>query len=124
MTDVVDGTSNTLLSSEIILVRDAGTVLDLRGRYYNTWQGNVLFSTLNSPNTTVGDRSSYCIHTPKAPCQALGTTSMVQYARSYHAGGVNVGLADGSVRFITDGIDITIYRGLGTRADGEVIGSY
>jgi prepilin-type N-terminal cleavage/methylation domain-containing protein/prepilin-type processing-associated H-X9-DG protein len=123
ITEVSDGTSNTLLSGEIILSPDT-TTHDLRGRYWNTWQGNVLFSTLNPPNTTVGDRSLYCNPLPKAPCQALGTTNTVQYLRSYHSGGVNVGLADGSVRFLSDFIDVTLYQNLGTRAGGEVIGAY
>jgi hypothetical protein len=30
-------------------------------------------------------------------------------------------MADGSVRFIKDSINVTTYRGLGTRAGGEVI---
>jgi prepilin-type N-terminal cleavage/methylation domain-containing protein/prepilin-type processing-associated H-X9-DG protein len=48
-------------------------------------------------------------------------------ARSYHAGGIaNVLLADGSVRAINSVIDSDVWRGLGTRAGGEmtVSGSY
>src|SRR5262249_31696993 len=75
--EVQDGISNTLMGSEIIVVPDTN-VHDLRGRYFNSWQGNVLFSTLYPPNTTVGDRSSYCIAHPKAPCQALTATNVVQ----------------------------------------------
>jgi prepilin-type processing-associated H-X9-DG protein len=40
---------------------------------------------------------------------------------SRHPGGVNLLLADGSVRFTKDTIDRTIWRGLGTIAGGEVI---
>jgi len=39
-------------------------------------------------------------------------------ARSYQNGGVNVGFCDGSVRFITDGIDPNTWRAMGSRADG------
>ncbi len=39
-------------------------------------------------------------------------------ARSYHPGGVNIALADGSVRFISDGIQFSTWRALGTRAGG------
>jgi prepilin-type N-terminal cleavage/methylation domain-containing protein/prepilin-type processing-associated H-X9-DG protein len=123
ITDVTDGTSNTLMGSEIILVTDT-TVHDLRGRYYNTWQGNVLFSTLYPPNTLVGDRSNYCIAIPKAPCQSLTASNVVQSARSYHSGGVNALLADASVRFISDNVDVLTYQNLGTRAGGEVAGTY
>jgi len=38
---------------------------------------------------------------------------------SNHTGGMNVGLCDGSVRFITETIDRTILRALGTKAGGE-----
>jgi prepilin-type processing-associated H-X9-DG protein len=41
-----------------------------------------------------------------------------------HAGGVNVGMADGSVRFIRDStLSIQTWRALGTRAGGEVLSS-
>ena len=43
---------------------------------------------------------------------------------SSHSGGINVGLADGSVRFITDNIDFTTYRRLCTRDDGQPIENY
>jgi prepilin-type N-terminal cleavage/methylation domain-containing protein/prepilin-type processing-associated H-X9-DG protein len=40
-------------------------------------------------------------------------------ARSYHPGGVNIALADGSVRFISDQIQMSTWKALGTRAGGE-----
>jgi len=42
-------------------------------------------------------------------------------ARSYHSGGVNVGQADGSVRFVKDSVSLDTWRALGTRAAGEII---
>lgn len=45
-------------------------------------------------------------------------------ARSMHAGGVNVALCDGSVRFAADSIDVGIWRALFTRARGEVISDF
>jgi prepilin-type N-terminal cleavage/methylation domain-containing protein/prepilin-type processing-associated H-X9-DG protein len=42
-------------------------------------------------------------------------------ANSRHPGGVNVGLADGSVRFVKDTVNITAWRALGTRNGGEII---
>lgn len=45
-------------------------------------------------------------------------------ARSYHSGGVNILLMDGSVRFVGNGLDLTIWRALFTRAGGEVVGPY
>ncbi|MDB5392231.1 MAG: hypothetical protein JWM11_7877 [Planctomycetaceae bacterium] len=47
-------------------------------------------------------------------------------ARSYHSGGiiVNVLLMDGSVRSISENISLIVWRGLGTRAGGEVLGDF
>jgi len=45
-------------------------------------------------------------------------------ARSRHPGGVNVTLVDGSVRFVGDSIDLSIWRSLSTRNGSEVIGDY
>jgi prepilin-type N-terminal cleavage/methylation domain-containing protein/prepilin-type processing-associated H-X9-DG protein len=42
-------------------------------------------------------------------------------ANSVHPGGVNVGMADGSVKFVKDSINIGTWRALGTRNGGEVI---
>ena len=44
-------------------------------------------------------------------------------ARSYHPGGVNTLLADGSVRFVKSTINGMTWRALGTVAGGEVISS-
>ncbi|MGH7170148.1 MAG: DUF1559 domain-containing protein [Gemmataceae bacterium] len=41
--------------------------------------------------------------------------------RSRHPGGVNFALADGSVHFIPDKIDLGVYRALATVAGGEVV---
>ncbi|HEX4591224.1 MAG TPA: DUF1559 domain-containing protein [Gemmataceae bacterium] len=45
-------------------------------------------------------------------------------ARSYHPGGVNAMLMDGSVRFVTDSIPQATWRALGTRNGGEVVGDF
>jgi hypothetical protein len=42
-------------------------------------------------------------------------------ARSYHPGGVNALVMDGSVRVFNNGIDLAVWRSLGTRAGGEVV---
>lgn len=42
-------------------------------------------------------------------------------ARSFHPGGVNATLGDGSVRFISDRVELDVWRALGTCAGGEVI---
>lgn len=45
-------------------------------------------------------------------------------ARSKHPGGVNVTLADGSVRFVSDTVDLITWRAVGTRNGGEAIGDF
>jgi prepilin-type N-terminal cleavage/methylation domain-containing protein len=45
-------------------------------------------------------------------------------ARSYHANLVNVFLMDGSVRSVSSSIDQAVWRALGTRNGGEVVGNY
>lgn len=44
-----------------------------------------------------------------------------EYAGSYHVGGAQFALGDGSVRFISQNINMTTYRALSTRAGAEVI---
>lgn len=43
---------------------------------------------------------------------------------SYHAGGAHFGLADGSVRFISESVDQPLYRALGSRNGGEVVAEF
>ncbi|MBL4883164.1 MAG: DUF1559 domain-containing protein [Planctomycetaceae bacterium] len=45
-------------------------------------------------------------------------------SRSYHTGIVNVCLLDGSVRSVSENIDITIWHAIGTRSGGEIIGHF
>lgn len=42
-------------------------------------------------------------------------------ASSRHHGGVNLALADGSVRFVLSDIELSVWRALGTRAGNEII---
>jgi prepilin-type N-terminal cleavage/methylation domain-containing protein/prepilin-type processing-associated H-X9-DG protein len=58
-----------------------------------------------------------------AACAGLPTYAAVT-ARSYHSGMVNIVLMDGSVRSANDSISLTIWRNLGARNDGNVIGDF
>jgi prepilin-type N-terminal cleavage/methylation domain-containing protein/prepilin-type processing-associated H-X9-DG protein len=54
-------------------------------------------------------------------CGSSAFNSMHIAASSYHTGGANAGLADGSVRFFRDSTALATWRAYGTRAGGEVI---
>jgi prepilin-type processing-associated H-X9-DG protein len=45
-------------------------------------------------------------------------------ASSGHNGGVNALLMDGSVRFVRDTINGQVWKGIGTRAGGEILPAY
>ena len=118
--DITDGTSNTAMASELILSPDTDSH-DIRGRYHNPAHGGVLFSTMYPPNNMIPDHFNWCADNPvkRAPCAYDGTEMYVS-VRSYHPGGVNLGLADGSVRFVADSVDQEVFRALGSR-DGEEV---
>lgn len=57
---------------------------------------------------------------PNAVCWRPGSWwTLVSPATSEHSGGVNVCMCDGSVRFVTDGVEPDIWTAAGTRAGAE-----
>jgi len=119
--DIRDGASNTAMTGELILSPDTDSH-DIRGRYYNPAHGGVLFSTRLPPNNMVPDQFRWCADNPvpRAPCIWMGENMFVS-VRSYHPSGVNMGMADGSVRFVADTVDPALYKALGSRVGGEVV---
>lgn len=53
-----------------------------------------------------------------------GLTYAVVTSRSYHPGGAQVLLTDGSARFVSETVELSVWRSLSTRAGGEVVGEY
>ena len=43
---------------------------------------------------------------------------------SYHIGGAQFGLADGSVHFIAENVDLVTYQAMGSRNEGEVVSEF
>jgi prepilin-type N-terminal cleavage/methylation domain-containing protein/prepilin-type processing-associated H-X9-DG protein len=145
--DITDGTSNTAAISEstigrgvapatgtppqdprlVILEVTGGTdptpadcdgmngtwAANRGGQWINGHFGNTLYNHYYPPNPTT-----------KWDCGNKSHNKALSTARSYHAGGVNVLLADGSVRFVANGIQINAWRALATRAGGDVANDY
>jgi prepilin-type N-terminal cleavage/methylation domain-containing protein/prepilin-type processing-associated H-X9-DG protein len=68
--------------------------------------------------------TSFYSHTKVPNDPTLDCTDLNSYhgaARSYHSGGVNVCFCDGSVRFISNNIDLATWQNLGSRSGGEVV---
>jgi prepilin-type N-terminal cleavage/methylation domain-containing protein/prepilin-type processing-associated H-X9-DG protein len=87
------------------------------------------FTTTFPPNTKVIFASGGVSYDVDFTSRREGKTATVptytaSTARSFHTGGVNVMLMDGSVRFVRDAITPAVWRGLGTRAGGEVPGEF
>jgi len=121
LTDISDGTSNTLLLSELI----QGQRADLRG--FGWWGPGGGFSTLNGPNSSIPDTPAQnCdANAPNPPCaNATSNAGINLSARSNHTQGVNVALSDGSIRFVSNSVFLGTWRSLGTSQGGEVLGDY
>ncbi|MFO0799154.1 MAG: DUF1559 domain-containing protein [Gemmataceae bacterium] len=144
--DILDGTSNTVAFSESILGNGQAVsgpptdtrfvVLEVAGgndptpadcdggngvwnprrneQWINGHFGNTLYNHYYTPNPR-----------GKWDCGNGSHNKGLAPARSFHTGGVNALLADGSVRFVTDSVDLlTTWRPLATRAGGEVVSGF
>ncbi|MFN3159061.1 MAG: DUF1559 domain-containing protein [Rubinisphaera brasiliensis] len=126
--DFVDGMSNTVLLSEL---RVYDSAKDLRGTWMNPGMGATIFSALNGPNSRVNDIIASCdtaIDTADVMyCGSVEITddeTVTSAARSHHQGGVNASLADASVRFISENIDLGVWHALNTIRNEDVVGEY
>ena len=102
--DVTDGTSNTFL-----LLEHRGELIYSRNVWSTNWQG---VTTRNKPNSARID--------PTRDVDFVNNNG----AASFHSGGVQSALADGSVQFISNNIDFATYNYLGNKADGLVLGDF
>lgn len=132
--DFPDGMSNTVAVSELVGTdgNASGTAsTDIRGVWMSPAMGGTIFSAFLAPNSKDSDVIAACDETitgtaqPYMVCTENRTTSAVYAAsRSYHTGGVNTAMADGSVRFTSGSIDLLrVWRPLCTAQGGEVVAS-
>jgi len=115
--EIPDGTSNTFLLGE----RD-GRILgtDESGREFqraaSTWCGAIESRKLN---TCLGPTSGEDRWTLNST--ALGYWEQFIPLSSSHPSGANFARADGSVVYVSDGVDGRTFEAMGTRASGEVV---
>jgi prepilin-type N-terminal cleavage/methylation domain-containing protein/prepilin-type processing-associated H-X9-DG protein len=143
MGDVADGLSNTALMSEQVLgpggppIASAAQV-DVRLHYASlrlhqpvsdaACQAASLWMTDRGARWADGEVQyglydhHYPPNAPQWDCVAIEYSW--KPARSRHAGGVNLLLGDGSVRFVSQGVDPATWRALGSMAGGEVPGAH
>jgi prepilin-type N-terminal cleavage/methylation domain-containing protein/prepilin-type processing-associated H-X9-DG protein len=138
---IYDGTSNTAMFSEVRRGNFAGS-----GRAVDLWDARILANLPPNPNVANSPcnasvnalrytglqyyrnliTTSLYSHTAlpnsrNGDCINTAFTQAHVAARSFHAFGVNVAFADGSTRFIGNGIEINLWRALATRRGGETI---
>lgn len=132
--DFTDGSSNVMVMAEQLI----GSNKDVRGWYVNGNNASALVTTQTTPNSSAPDvlypDPAFCVDNDgvtdaplrNLPCDPGTTNSDTHYSasRSRHVGGTHVLLGDGAVRFVSSNIDLTIWRNLGFKADGAVIGDF
>ncbi|REJ95281.1 MAG: DUF1559 domain-containing protein [Planctomycetota bacterium] len=107
MRDVTDGTSNT------IMVGERTTFVEPGGdRFYGAWAG-LITDTEEAAARFIG-------HAEHVPNDLVHPEDF----GSQHEGGAHFILADGSVHFVSENIDLGFYQSLATRDGGEVIGEF
>ena len=114
--DATDGLSNTLLIGESMVHRgfmetSGGCCADNESAYDSGWADDVIRHTNSPPGADLLDTS-------------LAASLADGRFGSSHAGGFHALLGDGSVRFVQISIDLTVFRRLGQRNDGQVLGEY
>jgi prepilin-type processing-associated H-X9-DG protein len=140
MSEITDGSSNTIALSEGL--KDCIDVWSTINDVSLGNMGGTFYSHFNTPNSTVADRPWGPCPVPqgdkgyKAPCTSLGGPNRPPgnhnnnqrtahaAARSFHPAGVNVALADGSARFVSNNIAAATWRALGTKDLGDSLGEF
>jgi type II secretory pathway pseudopilin PulG len=131
MRDIIDGSTNTLMVGESYT--DPNYVKDNQGMdYWNffipqIWDNGTMrcWSAGNGSGTEHSEAAGSTlvpINSRLNP-SVHGVLMEISFG-SYHVGGAFFTLGDGSVRFLSENIDRTLYQGLGSRNGGEVVGDF
>lgn len=123
---ITDGTSNTLAVGEYI--KGSGMSGDYRGSILWDNMGGALIGTRRTPNSGLPDylykAGGFPDNLPagtKFPVVGMTGNQVNDQeanARSHHTGGVNCLFADSSVHFISDSIDLSVWKAIGTISNG------
>ncbi len=126
LSDITDGTSKTMAIGEYLVSRTSGPneVNDWRGFFWGDQPGYSQIYTLNTPNSSSPDRfpNPQCNNIPNLnlPCEdSIPGVNDSASSRSRHPGGVHALMCDGSVKFVSETIDLLTWRAAGTIAGGE-----
>lgn len=117
---ISDGLTNTLLASETVQGADGD------GRGFTWWGWAAGFETRGTPNTSEPDtmqRAQDCVAVdPNPPCTGPFTVANRFWgaARSRHPNGVNAAMCDASVHFVTDSVDLAVWRAASSTQGEEV----
>ncbi len=110
MPNEVGSAAELLLGCELAAHAEAPVCRTGGDWWFWTGRDHTLYTHTQPPNGRTPD----CLLRAYPP-QGMST------ARSWHPGGVNVLMGDGSVRFALDSIDSRVWQGLGTRNGGEIV---
>jgi prepilin-type N-terminal cleavage/methylation domain-containing protein/prepilin-type processing-associated H-X9-DG protein len=123
--EVLDGTSNTFLDGECSPNMNGSLVwVNGDGTYASTvvplnWKCDLKDGQVDPTDGSTCNLGQLNNFTQALHCWRNQT---VNYAfKSYHPGGANFAMCDGSVRFIKQSINPRTYNALGTRGTGEVV---
>jgi hypothetical protein len=112
--NVRDGLSSTILLGETVLYTE------------EIWGYTFQWSTTWSSRFTGADRNALCTFNPEIDCGQISRPGRDRpcVASSYHPGGVQFALFDGSSRFISETIDRQTLENLANLNDGNPVGSF
>ncbi|PQO45816.1 DUF1559 domain-containing protein [Blastopirellula marina] len=113
--DVRDGLSNTIFVSEVV---DTGG--EVMGHYSGGCDRHAIFAGGADSNPPT-EMTEYLI---AAEGNDPINGGAEEAAGSWHTGGANFCMGDGSVRFLSENMDMATYQGLSTRAGGETLGEF
>ncbi|MBC8116433.1 MAG: DUF1559 domain-containing protein [Candidatus Saccharimonas sp.] len=94
------------------------------GRAIHTGFTTTFVPRTKVPHTQAGVTYDIDVSGLREGVSATDQTHAIITSRSHHVGIVNALLMDGSVRSISENIDINVWRALGTRSGGEVVGEF